>query len=235
MKIAQVIHLSVRYIQYNLKVIFGNKFVYFLVASLAFYFVLVGSMIFSDWMPDESEVFGILILPGLLIMFYPVIYNIQSDRDMRMLEIIFGIPNYRYKVYLFRFVLTLLIQMAIALLMIMFIQFAILKIHVLRMLYDLSFTLIFMTSLAFLLSTLIKNGNGAAVVLVIVGLIFFLMYDEIEESKWNIFINPYHTPREMGITVWHSILKQNRIILSVGTIVCIIWGLINLQRREKFV
>lgn len=235
MTIARTIHLAGKYIQYNLKVVFGNKFVYFLIASLAFYFVLTGIMLFSDWMPEASEVYGILILPALLIMFYPVIYNIQSDRDTRMLEIIFGIPNYRYKVYLFRFVLTLMIQMAVVLLMIGFIQFAILKIHVLRMAYDLSFTLFFMTALAFLLSTLIKNGNGAAVVLVVIGLIFFFMYDGLEESKWNIFINPYHTPRKMSMTIWQSVVRQNRIILSIGIVICIIWGLINLQRREKFV
>ncbi len=235
MRIIQTIHLAMKYIQYNLKVIFGNKFVYFLIASLAFYFVLVGTMLFSDWMPDESEVFGILILPGLLIMFYPVIYNVQSDRDSRMLEIIFGISNYRYKVYLMRFALTLLIQMVIVLLMIGFIRFAILKIHVFRMLYDISFTLWFMTALAFLFSTLIKNGNGAAVALIIIGLVFFFIYDGIEESKWNIFINPYHIPREMSLTIWKSVLRQNRIILSIGIVVFIIWGLLNLQRREKFV
>jgi hypothetical protein len=216
-------------------VVFGNKFVYFLIASLAFYFVLVGSMIFSDGMPEASEVFNNLILPGLLIMFYPVIYNIQSDRDTRMLEIIFGIPNYRYKVYLLRFALTLLIQMAVVLLMILFIQFAVLKIHILRMLYDLSFTLLFMTALAFLFSTLIKNGNGAAVALVVIGLVFFFINDGIRESKWNVFINPYHIPREMSLTIWKSVLRQNRIILSIGIAVSIIWGLINLQRREKFV
>ncbi len=235
MSINQTIHLAIKYIQYNLKVVFANKFVYFLIASLAFYFVLVGSMLFSEWMPDESEVYGILILPGLLIMFYPVIYNIQSDRDARMLEIIFGIPNYRYKVYLLRFALTLLIQMVAVLLMIAFIQFAILKINVILMAYKLSYTLFFMTSLAFLLSTLIKNGNGAAVTLVIIGLTFFFLYEAIEESKWNIFINPYHTPREMSMTIWQTVLRQNRIILSIGIVICIIWGLINLQRREKFV
>ena len=38
----------------------------------------------------------------MLIMFYPIVYNIQNDKDTRMLEIIFGVPDYRYKVYLLR-------------------------------------------------------------------------------------------------------------------------------------
>jgi hypothetical protein len=235
MNISTLAHIFWRNIQYNIKIIFGNKFVYFLVAAVAFYLVLVGIMLFSDWMPAENDIYGILVFPGLLIMFYPVVYNIQSDKDSRMLEIIFGVPNYRYKVYLLRFGISILILMIIIAAMSGFASFAILKINVLDMVYKLSYTLLFMSSLAFLLSTLTKNGNGTAVALVVIGLVFFFLKDPLEHNKWYIFLNPYDMPGDLSPTIWQSVIRQNRIILGIGIIVSVLWGLINLQGREKFV
>ncbi len=235
MNITTFLHIFWRNIQYNIKIIFGNKFIYFLIAAVVFYLVLVGVMLFADWVPGESDIYGILIFPGLLIMFYPVVYNIQSDKDSRMLEIIFGVPNYRYKVYLLRFGISILLLLLVILAMSGFASIAILRVNIFEMVYRLSYTLLFMSSLAFLLSTLTKNGNGTAVALVVIGLIFFFLQDVLRHNKWYIFLNPYDMPGDLSPTIWQSVIHQNRIILGIGIIVSILWGLINLQRREKFV
>ena len=235
MNITTFSHIFWRNIQYNIKIIFGNKFIYFLIAAVVFYLVLVGIMLFSDWMPAENDIYGILVFPGLLIMFYPVVYNIQSDKDSRMLEIIFGVPNYRYKVYLLRFGISILLLMVIIAAMSGFASFAVLKFNIIEMVYKLSYTLLFMASLAFLLSTLTKNGNGTAVALVVIGLVFFFLKDPLGHNKWYIFLNPYDMPGDLSPTIWQSVVRQNRIFLGIGVIVSVLWGLINLQRREKFV
>lgn len=85
---------------YNLKIIFGSKFVYFLFAALVFYFAIIGIMLFNGSAIQEYDIYGVMFFPGILIIFYPVIFSIQNDKDARMLEIVFGVPNYRYKVYL---------------------------------------------------------------------------------------------------------------------------------------
>ena len=54
---------------------------------------------------SDGTVYELLIFPGILLIFYPSVFGIQNDDDSRMLEILFGIPNYRYKVWLVRLVM----------------------------------------------------------------------------------------------------------------------------------
>jgi len=223
------------FIRYNIKIIFANKFIYFLIAAFAFFFMVTGIMLFTDSSPEEADIFSTLIFPGVLILFYPVIYNIQSDKDTRMLEILFGIPNYRYKVYLVRFLLSILLLLLIMFLMSWISVFAIIRIPVFHMVYELMYSLIFLASLAFLLASLIKNASGAAVVMVIIGIAFLILAEPLGSSKWNIFLNPFDVPSDMSYSIWQNVIFQNRMMLVVGSIISILWSLINLQKREKFV
>ena len=84
------------------------------------------------------------------------------------------------------------------------------------------------------LSTLVRNGNATAVIMVVIGLFLLILADELDESKWNIFLNPFNTPRDLNEIVWREIIRQNRIIMGIGSLVLILLGLLNLQRREKF-
>jgi hypothetical protein len=93
----------------------------------------------------------------------------------------------------------------------------------------------FMGIMAFMVSTLIRNGNGTAVVMIIFGLIFLIMSDSaLGRSKWNVFLNPYQLPNGMSEAVWSSITMNNRIIIISATIVFLLAALFNLQKREKF-
>jgi len=96
------------------------------------------------------------------------------------------------------------------------------------------FPVTFLASIAFMVSTLIKNGNGTAIVIIIIALIFFIFAEELEYNAWNVFLNPFSEPRDMSEFVWLSIISKNRIYLTVGTSLCILYGLFNLQFREKF-
>jgi len=95
--------------------------------------------------------------------------------------------------------------------------------------------LFFLACLTFLLTTLIKNGNGAAVVMIIIGLFFFIMNEPLARSKWNVFLNPYNVPIDMNLTIWKNVVHQNRLMMAIGAVIAFLWGLMNLQRREKFV
>jgi hypothetical protein len=235
MPLSERVRLMITIISYNLKIVFSGRFVYFLIAAWLFFLVIIGIMLFSDSVPDITDIYDLLIFPGILIMFYPVVYNIQNDKDTRMLEIIFGVPDYRYKVYMLRFVIAILLLIFLMFLMAFFSWFSIVKIPVFSMVIQLMSPLFFLACLTFLLTTLIRNGNGAAVVMVIIGVLFSMMNEMLVKSKWNLFLNPFNVPIDMNLTIWLNVVHQNRLILGIGSIIALLWGLMNLQRREKFV
>lgn len=222
-------------INYNLKIVFANKFIYFLIAAWIFYLIIIGVMLFSDTIQEPEDIYNTLIFPGILIMFYPIVYNVQNDKDARMLEIVFGVPNYRYKIYVIRFVIALLLLFVLLIGMAWFAWFSVSKIAVFEMVYQLMFPLFFLACLTFLFSTLTRNGNGAAVLMVITGLIFFFLSEPLSYSKWNLFLNPYNVPTEMNIAVWKNVIYQNRLMMMIGAVIAVLWGLTGLQHREKFV
>jgi len=229
------IHLAASMIRYNLKIIFANKFIYFMIAAVAFYLLVTAIMLFSDGVPGEDDIYDTLLFPGILILFYPVIFNIQNDKDSRMLEIIFSIPNYRYKIYLLRFVISMLLLTVVLLLMTLFSVLTVVHVPMFYMVYQLMYPLLFLACLSFLLTTLVKNANGAAVIMVLIGLFFWIMAEPLEYSKWNIFLNPFNIPSDISYSIWANIVFQNRVMLITTSVVSILWTLINLQKREKFV
>lgn len=227
--------LLYRLITYNVKVIFANKFVYFVVAAFLFFAFIITITIFDDPDFNEAVIYGFLVFPGLLLIFYPMAYGIQNDDDSKMLETIFGIPNYRYKVWLVRFVLTIGVAFVILLILGAIANIALYRFNILPMLGQVLFPIIFLSSVAFMLSTLIKNGNGTAIVIVIIAFIFFVFAEPLEYNVYNVFLNPFSEPHEMSEFIWLTIIFKNRLYLMIASALCLLYGMFNLQFREKFV
>ena len=224
-----------RMIRYNLKIIFANKFIWFLLAALGFFIIVTLITLFNGNMITSRSVFSLLLFPGLLLIFYPTAFGIQNDEDTRILEILFGIPDYRYKVWLVRLILIFLLVFTVLLLLSAFSSWALVRFSTLDMAYYLILPIFFMGSLAFLLSTVIRNGIGTAVVMVIIGILFLSLDDLLENSKWNIFLNPFNMPQEISEAAWMTVIHDNHVILIVGIIIMVLGGLLSLQRREKFI
>jgi hypothetical protein len=100
---------------------------------------------------------------------------------------------------------------------------------------QLMFPLFFIGMLAFMLSTLIKNGNGTAVVIVLIGIALLILQEPIYRSMWNVFHNPFDIPRRMNEVIWHRVTLKNRLFLVNGAILFLLLGLYKLQKREKFI
>jgi hypothetical protein len=216
-------------------VIFANKFIYFVLASFLFFGFIIFITIMNDPDFNEAVIYGFLVFPGILLIFYPMAYGIQNDDDSKMLETIFGIPNYRYKIWLVRFALTLGVAFAILSVLGIIANITLYRFNVLPMIGQVLFPILFISALAFMLSTKIKNGNGTAIVIVIVSFIFFVFADALEYSPYNVFLNPYSEPREMSEFIWLTVIFKNRIYLLVASALCLLYGMYNLQFREKFV
>ena len=222
-------------VRYNMRIIFGGRFIWFLLAALGFLiFISVVTVLDGD-IPNEETVYYSMLFPAILLMFYPMTFGIQNDVDAGILEILFGIPDYRYKVWLVRlimvFVLVFLLLFGFTGLAYIFLS----PIDLFEMTRQVMFPVVFLGSMAFMFSTIIKNGNGTAVVMVILGVAAMILSEEMNRTMWNIFLNPYDIPFSMNEVIWAGITLKNRIFLSVGALIFLLFGLFNLQKREKFI
>jgi hypothetical protein len=226
---------TVSMIRYNLKIIFAGRFIWFLLAAFAFFLFFAIQTVWNGEALTDGTVYNLLIFPGILLIFYPSVFGIQNDDDSRMLEILFGIPNYRYKVWLVRL---LMIYALIFLIIVLFSAVAsvlLYRINILEMAYQLMYPIVFMGSMAFMFSTIIKNGNGTAVLMVLMGVALIILQDAVERTQWNVFLNPFQIPDNFNEIIWQGLITKNRIFLGAGMIVFILYGLYNLQNREKFI
>jgi hypothetical protein len=221
-------------ILYNLRIIFANKFIWFLVGSILFYVGLSIFYVFTNDVSKMEDLYSIFLFSGVLLVFYPSVFGIQNDQDARTIEILFGIPNYRYKIWLVRIVLIFIIAFLIMLVFTFLSSVLIVKFRVVNMTGQVMAPVIFLGVMAFMLSTIIRNGNGTAVVMIVFGLLFLVLSGTLSRSQWNVFLNPYSVPRDLNEVSWSIISFKNRVILICGTIVFLMAALYNLQKREKF-
>ncbi|MBT3382887.1 MAG: hypothetical protein HN778_09335 [Prolixibacteraceae bacterium] len=221
---------------YNLKIIFANKFIWFLLAAFAFFVFFAVQTILNGGNISEGTLYNLLIFPGILLIFYPSVFGIQNDDDSRMLEILFGIPNYRYKVWLVRLIMIYVLIFIIIIVFAAVASVLLYKINILEMSYQLMYPIVFLGSMAFMFSTLIKNGNGTAVVMILIGVALLILKEDVfERTQWDIFLNPFQIPNNLNEVIWLGLISKNRIFLGIGILVFILYGLFNLQKREKFI
>jgi len=233
--VANIWTLFRKMVKYNMKVIFGNRFIWFVLAAIAFYFFIAVTRIFEGDQLDETFIYGLQITPGLLLIFYPMTFGIQNDLDAGILEILFGIPDYRYKVWLVRLVLVFALVFLMMIGITIMSYYLLAPINIMEVTWQVMFPIYFLGSMAFLFSTIIKNGNGTAVVMVIIGVLLLILSGILNQTMWNIFLNPFDIPRRLNELIWQEIAMKNRIFLAVGSLLFILYGLFNLQKREKFI
>lgn len=224
-----------RLAHYNIKIVFGNKFVYFVLSAVLFYVLTVVINLLSDSEVTESTGYNMLLVPSILLIFYPMCFGIQNDQDAKIIEIIFGIPNYRYKVWLFRLFMAYVICFAITLGLALLTDWLLVEVPPVKLAVQIMAPVLFLGTLCFMLSTIIKNGNGTAVVMVLLGLILFILSAGFYDTKWNIFLNPFDVPLNKNPELFYKMLLNNRIILLTGTVIFMLGGLYKTQNRERFV
>jgi len=219
---------------YNLRIIFANKFIWFLGGSILFYLGLSVIYVLQNDIPSMEDLYGVFIFSGILLVFYPSVFGIQNDQDSRTIEILFGIPNYRYKVWLVRILLIFIIAYLIMLAYTFISTVLILDFQFIEMTNQVMMPVLFLGMMSFALSTMIRNGNGTAVIMIFLGVFFMILQDPLRKSQWNIFLNPFNPAYDVNETTWALITMKNRIILVTGTIIFLLAALLNLQKREKF-
>lgn len=238
MNLTKYIDLTSRIVRYNLKIIFAGKFFWFLLASFLFFAFFMFQQAWNREEINEESIYNLLLFPCLLLIFYPVVFGIQNDEDNRILEIIFGIPNYRYKVWGVRMLMIYVANYFILLLFAYIARLMLYPVNIFEMAFQLLFPMLFFGNMGFMFSTITRSGNGTAVIMIVLGLVFFIFMNanrQIAHSFWNIFLNPFTIPSNIHPMIWQNTILKSRLFLLIGSIVWLLIGFLNLQKRERFV
>lgn len=223
--------------RYNATQVFAGKFVYFLLLSLlVLCIVVVVQTAQEEVPPNAAAIYYYLLAPGVLLVFYPAAYCVQGDVDAGMVETLFGIPDYRYKVWLARLVVQQLVVAALVLALAVLCQVALADFPLGLMVFHVMFPVLFLGSLGFMAATLTRSGNGAAAVLLIVVLFCWMLAPEVfQGSRWNLYLNPFEQTEAYESLVQETATFYNRVYLLVGAALATLTGLLRLQQREGFV
>lgn len=221
--------------RYNIKIIFGNKFMYFVLSAVGFYILTVGLSLFSDNEITMATGYNMLLVPSILLIFYPTCFGIQNDQDAKIIEIIFGIPNYRYKIWLFRLLIAYVICFLLTLLLASVTNWVVVEVPPIDLTAQTMVPSLFIGLLCFMLSTIVRNGNGTAVLIIVIGLLLFVLNNILEVSKWNVFLNPFNVPLDKNPEIFYNILFNNRLIILSASFIFLLVGLYKTQNREKFI
>ena len=236
MTFTQAIKMVVKMASYNMKIIFGGKFIWFFIVAFLFFCYFMFQSAYEGLLPSEEMIYNHLSFPALLLVFYPAVFGIQNDADNRILEVLFGIPNYMYKVWLVRLIL---IYIEIYIMLVIYAcvaRYLLYPVNPFEMAMQLMLPVLFIGNLAFLYSTITRNGNATAVLIIITGIVFNILSQSLfRQSMWNVFLNPFELPENLHPAIWSNIVTNNRLFLGIGCIIWVMLGLFNLQKREKFV
>ena len=226
----------IAFLRYNANHIFAGKFIYFLLSALALFFgIIIINLLGDGGTPDPQRIYNYLLVPGILLVFYPSVYSIQRDSDTRMIETLFGIPDYRYKVWLVRLFTLYMIIAFILFILALLCQLGLSDFPVGKMLFHLIIPVMFIGCLAFMLSTLTRSGNSAAVLMVVFILFFWITSEPLVSSSWFLFHNPFQNVSEIQTLLWSETTFYNRLYLIIGAVISLLFGLLRLQKREKFI
>lgn len=221
--------------RYNVKIIFGNKFLYFALSAVGFFLLTVGITLFSDDEITTASGYNMLLVPSILFIFYPTCFGIQNDQDAKIIEIIFGIPNYRYKIWLFRLFIAYLICFALTLGLAALTDWLVVDVQPLDLTFQVLIPAFFIGMLSFMLSTMVRNGNGTAVLLIVAGMILFAANGILGVNKWNVFLNPFNVPLDKNPEIFYNTLFYNRLFILFSAGIFLLIGLYKMQNREKFI
>lgn len=235
MILKQFISITSRIVNYNMKIIFAGKFFWFILAAFTIFAFFMFQNAWDRQEVNEGVIYSMLIFPALLLVFYPTVFGIQNDEDNRILEILFGIPNYRYKVWGVRLLIIYIVVYFILVVFCYVAKYLLFPVNPFEMSLQLMFPVLFFGNMAFMFSTITRSGNGTAVVIILLAIGLLILGQVLNNSFWNVMLNPFSSPSNMHPYIWESTLIKNRIFLFGGAAVWLMIGLLNLQKREKFV
>jgi hypothetical protein len=216
--------------------VFSGRAVWFLLLSAGVFFAVVVLNLGSRETTFTSQkIYDLLLIPGIMLVFYPSAFAIQNDKDAGMLETLFGIPDYRTKVWLVRLFVLYAFAAGCLFLLALFCRVGLADFPLRKMVLELAVPVLFVGSLAFFVASLTGSGLATAVIMVIVTLLFWLFREPLADSAWFLFHNPFANRNEIQAILRAKTTIANRLYFLSGSLVLTMLALLRLQKREKFI
>nr|MDA3834927.1 hypothetical protein [Spirochaetales bacterium] len=74
-KTIDIINIIIKMTGYNLKIIFANRFISFLLGAIAFYIGLTLIYVFAEDVSRMEDIYGVFVFCGILLVFYPTVFG----------------------------------------------------------------------------------------------------------------------------------------------------------------
>jgi len=186
-------------------------------------------------MPVEAAFYFMNLVPMIIIAIYLSMMLVSFEKDNNTIETIFAIPGSPYKVWLYKLAILYLLMIFIQFTLVMIIFIFVADFPIMVMLIN-GFIPIFMISnLNFYFSTVFKSGYVAGLISLIVLFFNFVLADELYETVWFLYLNPFGRPVELDIDLWNNILFYNKLGITLIGLFFLYLGLRKLLKREPFI
>ena len=221
----------------NTRIVFSNRFAWFLFGLLAYciflYVVNYRSNIYNRMTPND--IYHVLLqLPLIALAVFLNMNLIASEKENRTLEITFTTAGSRIKIWLIRFgsLCLLFFIMAILLSLIGFFFFTDLPIW--GFAFHTYVPAFFIAGMVFYFSVKFRSGLAAGMVSAVLLFLMLIFNEALEGTRWSIFFNHYDRPHNrVDPSVWNDWIWQNRIGLIVLGAAFIFAALRAMRHREK--
>ncbi|MBN1939752.1 MAG: hypothetical protein JW843_09200 [Candidatus Aminicenantes bacterium] len=224
------------FIRGNASAAFGGKTVAFVLLAVAVFLAVAALTLLNRRATiDAQHIYDFLLVPALILLFYPAAFALQGDKDAGMIEVLFGIPDYRFKVWLARYLTIYLTVGMWVLVLALLSRIGLAAFPLGRMVLEVMIPILFIGSLAFYLAASTGSGIATSVLLLVVIGLFWLFRDSLAAGPWYLFHNPFVRVEEIKAMVLAKTTFANRLYLLSGFLVLTLLSLLRLQKREKFI
>lgn len=217
------------------RIVFHHKLLFMAAGVTVYYGILYALAVFR---PDEGFTAGralyvLVEIPGVVLAIYLTMDLVAGERDHRTLETLFSTSMSHYGIWAMRIVtvyvvllVTLLAMSAAAYLLFAEFPFALGGLNA----FAPAFLLV---NLTFFFSVLCKSSNTAAMLSLgaIIGVL--LSAEQLRETYYFLFLNPFELPLGIDAMVWAEIVLINRVGLLVGGGLLLFLGLRRMAQRER--
>jgi len=218
------------------QIIFSRKFVWFLAGILTYFVVVYGINYNRDVvqrMTEEDVLPWLLEFPLSALAVYLNMQLIAGEKENRTLEVMFTTAGSRYKVWLLRLgtLNAILLALALGLSTLAFFTFADLPIAGAAL--NAFVPTFFVGNMTLYFSVRFRSGFAAGMVAAGLLLALLMFSEAINETRYFLYFNPYHVPRELDPETWNLWMWQNRLAVSVLAGLFLFAALRGMEVRER--
>ena len=220
------------------QIIFSRKLAWFIGGILTYFttaYIINYRQPVIDRLDQDDVLAILLIMPLCVLAVYLNMQLISSEKDNRTLEVLFTTAGSRHKVWLLRLGTLNLLLLLIAFGLSNLAFFTITDIPIFGMAIHGFVPAFLVGNLTLYFSVRFRSGFAAAMVVAILIVLSLMLSDafDIEDTRYFLFFNPYHIPRELDPETWYIWTWHNR--LGMVTIAALLqfFSLRGLEARER--